>query len=587
MLSYKSLKGISAKLSFFILKLSLLIAYIYLNPTHAACETTTNLQYVLSGLDEDAKKNVMARFANFLKGKGPHFTTQEIVHFYKEAPSEIKKGIAPFGYFNPTIHSVLLKRGPSFIAYFNVRPGVPVRIKSLAITITGMGFDTAALKSVVKELPLKEGAIFNVPHYSEAKLKLFETAKEEGYLKASFENKILIDKHQHTAQIIIHLKTGHRYYFGHFFFETHPYAESFMQRFLYLCPGSVFRSRKLLKNQEDMEKSYYFKRVVFRPEIDQARHYQVPVYAQLFAPKPLKYSLGLGYGTFTGVRVSAGLSLRHLGEYGEHLEAQLRLSSILGVIGVNYYIPGANPLTDEWVVGANYKKFNPKYGKSDSITFTGGYNTRFDKLRLNTSLNFLYERYYAFRPPSIHAHLLYPRFYLTYINADNIITPHQGIMLSFDLDLGAKPLLSTTSFIKTTIRGKAVVSPFGFCRIIGRGALGVVAVKNLYRFPLSMRYFAGGINTLRGFPDSSIGPGKYLDIGSLEYQQRLKGDWYAALFYDVGSASNHFHSPINRGAGVGVVYDSIIGGIRFYVSRAISKRGMPHSVEFSIGPEFS
>ena len=123
-------------------------------------------------------------------------------------------------------------------------------------------------------------------------------------------------------------------------------------------------------------------------------------------------------------------------------------------------------------------------------------------------------------------------------------------------------------------------------RVIIRGDLGYTVVKHLSRLPLTLNFFAGGFGSVRGYEYSSIGPGRYLETASAEFQHRIYGDFSGAVFYDAGTATNHFNDPLFRGEGVGVVYNSVIGPIQVYVGRAMSKPGKPLSVQLSIGPDF-
>ena len=134
--------------------------------------------------------------------------------------------------------------------------------------------------------------------------------------------------------------------------------------------------------------------------------------------------------------------------------------------------------------------------------------------------------------------------------------------------------------------GKLFMTPFDFAHIIMRGDFGYTVVRDLNDLPLSMRFFAGGMNSVRGYPEVWIGPGKYLGVASIEYRNHIAYDISGAIFYDVGTATNHFGSGLYRGAGVGLVYESPLGPIKLYIARAMNKRGHPRSVEFSMGPEF-
>jgi translocation and assembly module TamA len=129
------------------------------------------------------------------------------------------------------------------------------------------------------------------------------------------------------------------------------------------------------------------------------------------------------------------------------------------------------------------------------------------------------------------------------------------------------------------------VSPTSLSRVIIRGDLGYTVVNDLARLPLTLRFLAGGLGSVRGYAFGSIGPGRYLETASAEYQHVIYGNFSGALFYDVGTATNHFNDVLLRGEGVGIVYNSIIGPIQVYVARAMSKPGKPLSIEFNIGPD--
>lgn len=567
--------------------LSVFVLQLY-SPSYAAQHRVIDsVFFSIFGVKDAALKNIQIRLANKLRNATANENTKQILRFYRTVPYEVKKALQPYGFFRAKVSTLLRRKNHRWQILIFVEQGMPLRITSISIKLTGPGASNAALRELISNFPIKTHDVFQVPAYNSAKTKLFQVAKNQGYIKARFKNKILIDRRFYTCRIEIKLETGQRYYFGQLIYKTHPYAECFMQRFMQFKVGDVFSSAKLLETQQALENTYYFRQAILRPDLENIQDYEIPIHAYLYPPPAIKYSLGLGYGTLTGFRLAGELSLRHLDNIGTHFEGQAKLSSVLSMVGAHYIFPGKNPLTDEWSIGANYKQFNPKTGKSDGVTFTGSYATKFEKLQMNMGLNFLYERFYVFRPYIYYAHMLYPRLQLTYINVDNPTTPHYGLLLSGYIQAAAQPILSTTSFAQSALRGKFLISPFNFARIIARGALGYSTIHRLPRFPLSLRFFAGGVNSIRGFADSSIGPGRYLNVGSIEYQQRVWGNVYAAIFYDIGTASNHFNKPINRGAGAGVVYDSPIGPIKLYLARALCKKGMPHSLEFSIGPEFS
>ena len=169
---------------------------------------------------------------------------------------------------------------------------------------------------------------------------------------------------------------------------------------------------------------------------------------------------------------------------------------------------------------------------------------------------------------------------------DNVVQPTYGRSFNLTLQGASNSLLSSTSFLQAEMKGKLFLTPFSFGHLVLRGDVGYTVVNDLHDLPLSMRFFAGGMTTVRGYPESSIGPGKYLGVASIEYRQHIAYDISGAAFYDIGTATNHIGTPLNQGAGVGLVYESPVGPVKIYVAQALNKNGHPYSVEFSMGPEF-
>lgn len=543
------------------------------------------LSYEFHGIDGKILENVNSRLISMRandKLVSPYL-------LYKKSKDEIKKGLQPYGYYHPIIHSQLIKyNSQKWKAVYYIILGKPLLIRNIHYSVTGPGSDNSEIHHYIDQSILHIGDPLNVIRYNEFKTGLFQVAKNQGYLKVHFENKVLIDLQNNNSQVFIHLDTGRQFYFGPIEWKRFPYSQAFMSRFISFKPGEVFSSQKILTLQQQMEKSYYFKRAVFIPDFANSDDTHVPVKAYFYAPAARSYSLGIGYGTLTGPRISGTASFRHLNDEGHHLEAEVKLSKVLSGVGATYYIPGKNPLTDEWLYGANYKSFLPKAGRSYSLTITGGYSKKYEKWQNSITLNYAVEKFLIFAyPPWEHAHTLYPSWKVTYINADNIVSPHRAFSINLTAQAAANALFSSTTFGSIQVRPKWIVSPSNINRIILRADAGVIDVRNLPKFPLSLRFFTGGMTSIRGFADSSIGPGKYLGVVSGEYQQKIKNNFWAAIFLDAGNASNHVKGKLNRGAGIGMIYDSSIGPFKIYLARALSKQTKPFSVEFSMGPEFS
>jgi translocation and assembly module TamA len=135
-------------------------------------------------------------------------------------------------------------------------------------------------------------------------------------------------------------------------------------------------------------------------------------------------------------------------------------------------------------------------------------------------------------------------------------------------------------------------------RIIARGDFGYTAVDLLHGefndLPPSIRFFAGGDRSVRGYDYHVLGPtnaqnlvigGKNLLVGSLEYEHRLLEKWSVATFYDVGNAFNDFSEPIKHSVGIGLRWQSPVGLIRVDVATALKEEGNPIRLHVMVGPD--
>lgn len=563
----------------------IIVLFCLLQSTFAFADSLT---FDISGVPDSARKNIEERLRVLEQSYGEsELSASDIQDLYKSAPTNIKQALEPFGYFRSTIRNQqLTNTGNKWIAHFNIMPGQRLLIDSISVSVTGPGKSNPELEKLVANFPLKLGQPLQTDAYETAKETFLLTANNEGYINATLEKKeIRINLQTYHAEIDLRLNTGERFYFGPVTFNTTPFSNQFLQRFVTFHQGEPFSSKTLLQLQQNLSKSRYFDQVVVTPEPKQAINHQVPVTVFLNVPKAKQYNVGFGYGTLTGPRVSMSADYRRIGDSGQHFTTQIKLSTLLSGIAAKYYIPGHDPLNEQYTLGADTQKFTPKNGHSFSETFSASYNKNINDWQHNLSLNYLIERYQVENQPSEVSRLLYPSYTLSRVKVDNLIYPLFGTSLNFTLRGASDDVLASTSFVQAEIKGKYIFSPTTVSRVIVRGDLGYTIVNDLYRLPLSLRYFAGGLGSVRGYPTSSLGPGRYLKTASIEYQHKIYGNVSGAVFYDAGTATDHFNSYMYRGQGVGLIYNSVVGPIQFYVAHAPVSPGKSYSFEFSIGPE--
>ena len=69
--------------------------------------------------------------------------------------------------------------------------------------------------------------------------------------------------------------------------------------------------------------------------------------------KSKAYTVGLGYGTDTGVRLRGGVEERRVNRWGHRYELQALASQVLYSVAGQYTVPGADPRSDSFGLRGN------------------------------------------------------------------------------------------------------------------------------------------------------------------------------------------------------------------------------------------
>ncbi len=170
--------------------------------------------------------------------------------------------------------------------------------------------------------------------------------------------------------------------------------------------------------------------------------------------------------------------------------------------------------------------------------------------------------------------------------SDNLLDPTRGGRLA----LRFIPFHDLLSRDLTFVKGYGSYSRYyqllkkPFLVVAGRGALGSIAGAELEEIPADERFYAGGGDSVRGFPFQSVGPrvgstpvgGRSLVEFSLELRLKVTEKIGLVGFFDGGSAfetvSPDFDEELGYGTGLGVRYFSPIGPLRIDVAVPLNLR---------------
>lgn len=563
-------------------------------------QSQVNVSVVISGLDKQLEDNVRL-FLSVEQQKNSDLLSQgRLQRLQQKAPQEISRALQPFGYYRVKVDAKLDKlEGGGWQVSYHIDPGPRIRVGVFDVKLAGEMNNDPAFIELMDSLRLRPGAPFKHTDYENMKSELARLASERGYVTAKFtRHQVEVDLESYSANIYLHFEGGARYQFGAVTFSQMVLDESLLRRYLTFQQGDPFHLDRLLELQQALNDSDYFSVVEVSSGQPDAVNLQVPVDIQLTARKRHRLSLGLGYGTDTGARASFGWQIPRYNEQGHHINTQASISQLGYSLSTQYSVPIYNPRTDQLIYSAG--QVNEKTDSSESTLKTIGVSINRKKglWRSTLSLNYQQEDFTVadvddqttlFIPGMNWSRVWGKEFW-----GNQVINFFDGVRLDLGVRLAGTDLLSDVDFSQYNGSIKSINRLAAAHRIISRGRLGYTNTQDFDRLPASIRYFAGGAQSVRGYSYQSLGPldengdvtgGQYLIEGSIEYEYSINPRWGIALFMDAGNAVNNLDDELERGAGFGLRWNSPIGPVRFDFASAISRADKPWRLHINIGPD--
>lgn len=531
--------------------------------------------------------------------KPPSPLTETIVRrLYRQAPEEITQALQALGYYHPRIDSELNPAEKGWTARFKIDPGPPVRLTQLTVMILGKGSDDPEFQRLRENLPLREGEVFHHGRYEQTKEMLQNLAAERGYFDAQFTtHRIELDLENNKAAVLLDFDTGARYRLGAVRFKQkeEEFDLRFLNRFIPFEPGEPYHADQILAFNSSLVNSGYFSRVDIRPIREEVDDHTLPVEVTAIARKKYELSVGLGYGTDTGPRAILGWENHRVNEWGHRFRSELELSVLRQSLTTNYQIPLQRPATDRIELQAGFQQEDTETAKSR----LGKAGVSRSILRGDSWIETLFLNYqtetFEVGGQLGHSRLILPGVTYTRTLTDRAASPRRGSSISFTIQGTDKAIGSDIGLLQSRIDGKIIRPIANPGRILLRGNLGWTSVSNFEELPVSLRFFAGGDRSIRGYTYNTLGPedpsgdvigGRYLAVGSVEYDYRFAQQWGLALFYDVGNAFNELdHINPQQGVGIGGRWYSPVGPVRVDLAYALDRPGFAFRVHINMGPD--
>jgi len=521
-----------------------------------------------------------------------------------QAQRQTRKALEPFGYYNPNISVHVPPQSGRVRVRIDVDKGPAVHVRRSEIVITGPAARDRYLQQDLHDFRPQEGDLFDHSLYENSKLTISRRLSERGYFDADFtQRRVNISREDNAADLFLSWDSGRRYNMGHIRFHQAYFDADLFEPLVYWKEGSYWHAGKLERLRDSLNRLDYFSVIDMQPDPNAAYgDGLVPVDIYLTPAKRTIYSAGVSYGTESGPGMRAGMERRYINTHGHKMDIQAEYARKRRSQVISYKVPEFDWL-DGWYTLA-FSRYEEAIRYIDlknnawTLSRSGQLN---DYWSVIVSIHHLRENWRygngsQFSGERQYANIVYPKLNADYRDVDDRLFPRDGFISNLTLRAGIEQGGDNTNFIQGNVLLRWFIPVFERDRFIVRNEIGSTWTGRLIAMPPSLRYFAGGDLSVRGYAYREIGPrtappdrfamgARNLLTGSLEYEHYFRGGpWGMAIFMDTGSAFD-YDIILRSGVGLGLRWQSPLGPVRVDIARGLDTPDSPLQIYLNIGAE--
>jgi len=548
----------------------------------------------IEGIDAEMEANVRLFLSIEQQRNSALMSEGRMNRLHQKANKEIADALQPYGFYRPQIIGELTEvETDQWRASYVIDPGPGLPIAEFLLVINGELKDDPALIALVERFALKPGNIFVHSEYDNFKSRLSGLASERGYMEEEFTRaRVEIDLNTYVARVYLDIESGPRYSFGEVSLEQDVLEPELLNRYILFKRGDPYNLSQVIRLQQALNDSNYFSVVEVSPGKALADNKEIPVKVTLSPRKRHRYNFGLGYGTDTGARARFGWRMPRVNEKGHRIDSHIEVSEIGYDLRANYRVPVLNPRTDQLVYTTSKEK--EETDTNDSVLTSVSVSLNHNRAKWREVLTLAYEEEdFEVGDDSGDSTLLIPGVSWTRTWGPVFVNVLDGVRLNVGVRGASENFVSDTDFLQMAGGIKFITSIDSRNRFLIRGNFGTTETQDFDQLPSSIRFFAGGSQSVRGYGYEELGPtnddgdvvgGKHLLTGSIEFEHYFDDSWGTAIFLDAGNAIDNINDDLEQGAGFGLRWKSPVGPVRIDLANAISTN-QEWRIHISIGPD--
>lgn len=529
----------------------------------------------LEGLDDAQAVNVRAYVRlHDLACDAPEW---EVASLARAAPAQALTALEALGHYRATAQ---LRDDPRkrncWQKTLQVQPG-PVTVYTKAnVAVRGPAAEHPEVMRLLSGTPLKIGAPVHHGRYETFKRRLRSLLAERGFFDAKVDKAaVTVASDGGGAQVELVIDSGERYVFGAIDIGDPVLEPAVYRTLITVKAGEPYDARKIATTHRNFLDSGYFQFVNVTADPAEARDRKVPVTIEATAAKARVYTGGVGYATDIGPRFRLNYRNRRINRRGHTLDGRAQWSPVQSLIGAEYRLPFGDDRRDALSLRTGIAVEDTQTSESESYELVLRQTRAMGDGWLRSLFIDARREFYTIGTDDANSTLVIPGMTWSRISERLDPRPASGHRLSVELRGTSDFLGSDTSFVQAKLDARYIRSFGARTRLLSRLSLGTTGKDTLLELPPSVRFYAGGDGSVRGYAYESLGPrdsegnvigGSHLVTGSLELDYRLSDSWAVAAFVDSGSAFNDSTPEFSTGAGLGVRWLTAVGPVRIDVA---------------------
>ncbi len=484
------------------------------------------------------------------------------------------------------------------------------------------------LKPLIK---LQKGDTFNRQMVTETSKAISDRLGNEGYAFSNVNAIPEINKEDHTAAFTFFVDPGRRVYVRRINLTGNTRTrDSVLRREMRQLESAWYAGDKIDRSKERLNRLQFFDSVDIETPVVPGSTDQVDININVTEKSTGSVQFGAGLSSSDGVVLGVTVSQANFLGTGNRVNAQVNTGSINTIYSLSYTDPyftpdGISRGFDAYRRDVDTGDDNNKTGTYSSSSYGAG--VRFglpltEKSFLTTGLTADFttidlqadspQQYLDFcgNSKGCDANSIQASIGWTYDSRDNTLFPNRGVLQRLTAEVGLPGL--DLQYYKFEYKHAWYKNVFKNVTFLLNGELGYADSYGSKKYPFFKNFYAGGVNSVRGYDNGTIGPKSKKDPGtgdvySVGGTQRVVGNaelfvpvpgikdssqFRLSAFVDMGNVYAQDESlslgELRYSTGVGISWFSPFGPLKLVLAKALNAKDddQTQTLQFQLGQQF-